>query len=91
MNGLFDTYFKYTFLYIEYSIVYVKYVTLYATRSISTSKYQMKTFPKNQPSNLGCYFLEKEDFFQTLLLSLVLAKPLYQNVCIDHRITSIFS
>ena len=68
-------------------MLYVKYSILYAAHSILTSKYQMKTFPKNQPSSLGCYFWEKEALFRTSHFSVFSAEPLYQNVRIDHRIT----
>ena len=44
-------------------------------------------FFENQPSNLGCYFWEKEVFFRTRHFPFIFAKPLYQNVRIDHRIT----
>ena len=78
------------FLYIEYSILYHKYVILYCIYSILTSKYQIKTFLKNQPSSLGYYFYKIEAFFQNFIFFLIFAKPLYQNVRIDHRIAFFF-
>ena len=45
-------------------------------------------FLKHQPSNLGCYFYKKEAFARTRFVFSVFAKPLYQNVCIDHRVRS---
>ena len=40
----------------------------------------------NQPLSLGCYSWEKEFCFLNLSFALSAAKPLHQNVCIDHRI-----
>ena len=44
---------------------------------------------ENQPLSLGCYFWER-GIFSNSICFLNFAKPLYQNVRIDHRITFIF-
>ena len=85
---LFNTYFEYVILYIEYWILYVKYVILYHTYSILTSKHQPVTFSEKPPSSLGCYSWEIYSFFRTCHFPLFSVEPLYQNVCIDHKIIS---
>ena len=67
MNDWFCTFFDMALLYIRYLILYRKQIILYRIYSILTSKYQIKTFPKNQPSNLGCYFYKKEAFLELVI------------------------
>ena len=57
-------------------------IILYATHSIFTSIYEMKTCPKNQPSNLGCYFLRGRDIFRTCHFSWFLPNP-YTRMCVS--------
>ena len=45
-------------------------------------KYQMKTFPKNQPSNLGCYFWQKHSFFELVIFQCFLPNP-YTRMCVS--------
>ena len=60
----------------------IKYVILYATYSILTSRYQIPTFPKNQPSSLGCYFSEKEPFFELVIFPCFRPNP-YTRMCVS--------
>ena len=78
--------FIYIYIYIKYSILYYKYVILCRIYSILTSKYQNKNFPEKSAFGPGLLLLRERDIFFELFFSLIPARPLYQNVRIDHRI-----
>ena len=56
-------------------ILYHIWPILYHTYSTLTSKYQIPTFTKNQPSSLGCYFWEIEPFFELVMFQCFRPNP----------------
>ena len=56
-----------------------------------TNQVWKKEKEENVFSSKLLFFQNRGFFCQTRLVSLIFAKPLYQKVCIDHRITFTFS
>ena len=50
-----------------------------------------KNFSEKSAFEPGLLLLRERDIFANWICSLNFAKPLYHNVCIDHRIISTFS